>query len=72
MKRYFKIEENVVPDLLVGEKLKVTAEAINVRNAPPNEWAEFGEIVGSKKSGDTVKILQVEEWFNTGFIWARI
>ena len=72
MKRYFEIERNIAPNLLVGKKIEVTAEAVNVRNSPPNEWAEFGGIVGSRNSGDRVKILQIVPWYNTGFIWARI
>jgi len=69
---YFDIEDTTKPESLDGKKITVSAKALNVRSAKPNALGKMGTIEFTLSGGDRVKILEVDEWFSSGYIWARV
>ena len=59
---------------LLGKKLSVWEKtgAINIRNSPPNSIGRLGTIVRALEPGEVVKVLEIKEWFNSGYMWAKV
>jgi len=73
--RYFQFSENAEPSSLNQKKdLEVREEtgALNVRKKMPNFFGQFAPVIDTLKSGSKVDILEVEEWDNSGYMWAHI
>ena len=72
--RYFDIAVDAKPESLVGEILSVREEtgALNVREGMPTFTGSFKSIIGALNSGSKAKILKVEEWLSSGYMWAQI
>jgi hypothetical protein len=72
--QYFDFSENANPDTLDGQEFKVreATGSINLRNSPPNTFGSLGNVIGSLRPGHEVKVLEVKEWFNSGYIWAKV
>ena len=72
--RYFDIALDVAPEILEGTVLKVREEtgALNVREGMPTFTGSFKSIIGALKPGSEAKVLNVEEWLSSGYIWAHI
>lgn len=70
--KYFDFRGNPDPYALTNQSLRVSADAINIREGMPNEAAEFGGVIGVLKANSAVKILSVKPWLSTGYMWARV
>lgn len=72
--RYFDIGVNVDPESLIGETIMVREEtgALNVREGMPTMTGSFKPVIAALKPGSRVKILQVNQWLSSGYIWAHI
>ena len=72
--RYFDIATDIEPEALVGETLIVREEtgALNVREGMPTFTGSFKSITSALKPGSKAKILKVEEWLSSGYMWAKI
>lgn len=72
--RYFDIALDAAPETLEGNVLNVREEtgALNVREGMPTFTGSFKSIIGALKPGSKAKILNVEEWLSSGYIWAHI
>jgi len=72
--RYFEFDSAIHPDNLKGNLLFVREEtgSVHVRNSPPNPFGKFGDVVGYLRPAQKIKVLEVKEWFNTGYIWAQV
>ncbi|MCP4075109.1 MAG: hypothetical protein GY744_02865 [Gammaproteobacteria bacterium] len=72
--RYFEIDLDAKPELLKGEVLVVREEtgALNVREGMPTFTGSFKSIIGALNPGSKAKILKVEEWLSSGYMWAQI
>ena len=71
---YFDSLDNADPDTLKNRELKVreATGSINLRNSPPNSFGSLGNVITSLKPGREVKVLEVKEWFNSGYMWAKV
>ncbi len=72
--RYFEIDLDAKPESLEGEVLVVREEtgALNVREGMPTFTGSFKSIIGALNPGSKAKILKVEEWLSSGYMWAQI
>lgn len=72
--RYFDITVDVAPTSLEGKVLSVREKTgdLNVREGMPTFTGSFRPIIGALKPGSKAKILKVEEWFSSGYMWAQI
>ena len=72
--RYFNFPEEMQPKLLVGEILTVNEKtgALNVREGMPSFAGSFKPIIGALNPGSKAKIINVNEWHSSGYIWAEI
>jgi hypothetical protein len=74
--RYFDytVTSNPNDDRFVGQTIETreVTSSVNVRNAPPNSFGSLGKIQGILKPKATAKIVNLEEWFNSGYMWAEV
>ena len=72
--RYFDIKVDALPNAIVGSELSVRKETgtLNVREGMPSFIGSFMPIIGALKPGSKAKILKVEEWSSSGYMWAQI
>jgi hypothetical protein len=72
--RYFDISETAKPDTLVGKILSVREQtgALNVREGMPTITGSFKPVMGALKVGSKAEIVEIKEWLNSGYIWAKI
>jgi hypothetical protein len=72
--RYLDFNRNAGPSSLKEQTYKVRTEtgALNLREAMPNENAEFAQIKRALQPGTEVKILEIRPWSTTGYNWARV
>jgi hypothetical protein len=73
--RYFDFKEGVEPDNLVNiPAIYVRREtgSVNVRHDMPDTYGKLGDKVGVLNPGQKIKVLEVREWFNSGYLWAKI
>jgi hypothetical protein len=72
--RYFEFPENSDPSSLVQTSLEVSRKtgALNVRKGMPNPLGQFPQVIDVLRAGTEVKILEVKEWYGSGYMWARI
>lgn len=72
--RYFDISVDVAPTSLEGKTLSVSEKTgdLNVREGMPTFTGSFRPIISALKPGSKAKILKVEEWSSSGYIWAQI
>lgn len=72
--RYFDIGPNTNPNSLKGEILTVSEKtgALNIREGMPTITGSFKPVIGVLKPRSKAKIIEVEEWLASGYIWAKI
>lgn len=72
--RYFDIGPATDPATLEGEWLVVRQEtgSLNVRKGMPTATARFLDVIDVLDPGSKARILEVDEWYATGYMWARI
>lgn len=68
IKTYWSISRKSTPESLKGKTIRVSVEAVNVRN-DGNPWAD---ILGDMKLNTPAQVNDIEEWGNTGYFWANI
>lgn len=73
-KRYFDFGNISSPDSMVSSTPTVRRETgtINVRTGMPSLAGEFQKVCDVLKPPSQVKILAVQEWYSTGYMWAQI
>ncbi|NVL90702.1 MAG: hypothetical protein HWN69_06885 [Desulfobacterales bacterium] len=69
---YFDIPTKGDPKEVVQKKLSVTAASINVRTGMPSVFGSFRKVTDVLNQGETVEILEVARWQETGYVWARV
>lgn len=71
---YFNFSHDDKPKSLEGKTLSVREETgtLNVREGMPTDSGSFKNITDTLKPGSKVKILEVDEWYSSGYIWAHI
>jgi cytoskeletal protein RodZ len=71
---YFNVFPNVSPSTLVSKAISVRTEtgAINVRDEMPSLDGEFGSVHEVLKPSSEVTVQEIREWYDTGYMWARI
>ena len=73
--RYFKeIKENQRPSSLDKKTLTVseTTGDLNVREKMPDWKAQFFKVVSVISPGTQVNVLDVKQWYSSGYWWAKI
>jgi hypothetical protein len=72
--RYFDFTSDTEPNSLKGKWLKVLEQtgALNIRVGMPNATGKFLKIIDVLKPGSEAMIHEIEEWYSTGYMWARI
>ena len=53
-------------------KVRKSTNSINLRMSPPNSFGQLGKVSGILSSGSEVRILEIKEWFGSGYFWARV
>lgn len=69
---YFDIPIKSDPREVVLKKLSVNAASINIRTGMPSVFGSFRKVADVLNQGDTVEILEVARWQETGYVWARV
>lgn len=69
---YFDIPTKDNPKELAQKNLMVKAISINVWTGVPIGIQHFGKVFDALKRGETVTVLEIENWKKTGSIWARV
>jgi len=71
---YLDFNQEATPTSLKKEKYKVLSEtgALNLREAMPNDYAEFAKIIRALQPGTELKILDTRPWSTTGYTWAKV
>lgn len=72
VKKYYNIKKKQTIESLVNQELQVTTIAVNVRDSMPTSNAVFGEVVDNLKNGKVVTVTRVEEWDDSGYMWAAV
>lgn len=72
--RYFEFDPDKKPDSLKGKWLKVREQTgdLNIRVGPPTATGQFLKVIDVLKPKSEAKILEIEEWYSTGYMWAKI
>jgi hypothetical protein len=72
--RYFEFRSDMNPDGLKGEWLKVREQtgSLNIRSGMPTAMGKFLAVIDVLKPGSEVKIHDIEEWYSTGYMWAKV
>ncbi len=71
MTQYFNFFDKEAPVDLEGETLSVTGR-LHVRSGMPDVIGQFPEVIDILKVGSSVEVVKVEEWHETGYMWAHI
>jgi hypothetical protein len=72
-KSYIVVTSDQDPEKLAGERITVkSGQKLNVREGMPNTFGEMASVIDVINSTNTIEIQKVDEWYSTGFIWARI
>jgi len=69
---YFYFDKRIDPKVLVGQKIRVSAESINIRSGIPTPEGRFLGVTDVLNNGASVEITEIQEWRNTGYMWAHI
>ncbi len=72
LRTYFDIPTKDNPKEVVQKNILVTAASINVRTGMPSKFGSFRDVIDVLNQGETVKVLEIEPWQKTGYIWARV
>jgi len=72
--RYFDFTSDAALDSLEGKWLKVREQtgALNIRVGMPTATGNFLKVTDILKPGSEAMIHEIEEWYSTGYMWARI
>ena len=72
--RYFNFEADALPDDLTRRRLTVDEKtgALNVRAGMPTLIGQFQEVIDVLKPGSEATVHEVQEWYSTGYMWAKI
>jgi len=68
---YLNNIKKLKPNELIGKSFSIRNSS-NIRTGKPTEYAEFLPIVESLKTGAAVKIIKVEPWSSTNYMWAAV
>lgn len=60
------------PQEFVGKTLESTVPALLRDDPPSDEPASEGRTLGALKVGQSVTVLEIQDWNNLGFIWAKV
>jgi hypothetical protein len=52
--------------------VREATHSVNVRKAPPNMFGKLSDATSVLYSGTPVRIVEVDEWMNSGYMWARV
>lgn len=72
--RYFDFDISTPPEALVEQSLAVreVTGSLNVREGMPTPSGQFPRVIDVLDSGNKATLISVNEWHNTGYIWAQI
>ena len=69
-KPYFNVN-TVKPENLIHSQLKATG-TVNIRSGMVTDDGVFQPVISSLSAGKTIKVDEVKDWQDTGYIWAKI
>jgi hypothetical protein len=72
-KKYIDIGKNISPSSIMNNIVKVNeGQKINVRENKPDSLGRMANVQGVIDRDASIKVIDIQEWFNTGFMWARV
>ncbi len=74
--RYFDYSTTQDPESTKASDQEITVRestgSVNIRVSPPRSFGKLGKVKGILKAGSKVNIVEIKEWFNSGYMWARV
>lgn len=72
--RYFDFEIDRDPETIMNtnQVVRIKTGSLNVRAGMPDLVGNFPKVIDVLKVGSSVRIIQVKEWYTTGYKWARV